>query len=261
MFFGLFAAFLFTVSVTAQTGLGFSALRTGLIMLPFALGGAVGALVSPTMAARWRSRTLTAGLAVFGLAVGTVAVVIRPETGAVDPVLLAAPVFLAGLGMGLFAAPLPAFALAGLGHRAAGAASGVVPTMQQLGTSIGLAAGGVVFFARVDGQAADGVRHAAAVLDSNLAAAGVSTERRTRLVDDFADCVSSTLISPTPVSAPNTCRIGDPAVDGALDAAVRLATGQTFLAAYTTLLWIVAAVALALTVLTPVLRTPEQNHA
>ncbi|AZG44044.1 Multidrug resistance protein Stp [Gordonia insulae] len=47
LFFSVFAGFFFTVSVTAQFGLGYSALRTGLLALPFAVGAAVGSVLSP----------------------------------------------------------------------------------------------------------------------------------------------------------------------------------------------------------------------
>lgn len=239
-FFGLFAAFLFTVSVTAQTGLRLSALQTGLIMLPFAAGGALGAVGSPLLVRRWGSRALTTGLLLFGAGVALAALTLRPADAAIDTAPLIAPVFLAGAGMGLFAAPLPACAVAGLDERAAAAASGVVPTAQQLGTAAGLALGGVLFFAGIGDRAPAAVAHAAATLPADRG---------------FTACATAALTSDTPRLDPHTCAAGDPA----LDAAGRLAAGEAFLGAHTAVLWAVAAGALVLAALTPLLRTPERN--
>lgn len=52
-FFGLFTAFVFTVSITLQDELHWSALRTGVAMTPFALGAGTGALASMLLVKRW----------------------------------------------------------------------------------------------------------------------------------------------------------------------------------------------------------------
>ncbi|MEV0355750.1 MFS transporter [Nocardia sp. NPDC050697] len=251
-FFALFAAFLFTVSVTAQTGLGLSALETGLLMLPFAAGGALGAVGSPIPVRRWGSRALTAGLLLFGAGVALAAATLHPAAAAIDPALLIAPVFLAGAGMGLFAAPLPACAVAGLDERTAAAASGVLPTVQQLGTSAGLALGGVLFFGGIGERAPAAAAHATAALADRLPGRG-------DLLSAFTSCATTALTSDTPRPAPQTCATGDPAVDGALHGAARLAAGEAFLGAHAVVLWAVAAGALALAALTPLLRVPERS--
>ncbi|MFI6173876.1 MFS transporter [Nocardia sp. NPDC051052] len=199
-FFGLFGGFLFTVSVTAQSGLGMTAMQTGWLMAPFALGGALGALTSPLLVARWGPRTLTLGMANFAVAVVGIAVLIDPAAASVDTAVLSGPVFLAGVGMGCFAAPLPALMMAGVAERVTGSASGTVPTMQQLGTSAGVVALGGVFFHRVG-------------------------------------------TAPTPSET----------------VAVKQLTAHTYLAAYTTVLWVVAAVALVLTAVT--LAMPRRGNS
>jgi MFS family permease len=183
----VFGGFLFSVSVTAQSGLGLTALQTGWLMAPFALGGAVGALSSPLLVLRWGPRSLTFGMAVFAIAVAGIAALIHPASGSADLAMVRIPVFLAGAGMGCFAAPLPALMMAGVTDRITGSASGTVPTLQQLGASAGVVALGGLFFHRL-GDASPGVGE--------------------------------------------------------------IATARTYLVAFTTVLWVVAVVATALTAVT-----------
>ncbi|WP_067574490.1 MFS transporter [Nocardia acidivorans] len=146
-FYGVFTALLFTVSVAAQSGLGWSASRTGMVMLPFALGAVLGALSSPILVSLCGSRALTVGVTVFAVALGAIASTVHTAGAASDLRALAWPVFAAGAGMGWFAGPLPSVMLGGVVERATGSASGIVPTVQQVGSALGVAVLGTVFFA------------------------------------------------------------------------------------------------------------------
>ncbi|MGW2661615.1 MFS transporter [Nocardia tengchongensis] len=149
VFYGMFTALLFTVSVTVQSGLSWSASRTGLLMLPFAIGAVAAALSSPILLSLWGSRALTVGVTVFAVALGAAATIIDTTGSAVDIGALAWPVFTAGAGMGWFAAPLPSVMLRGVADRVTGSASGIVPAVQQIGSAVGVAVLGMVFFDRV----------------------------------------------------------------------------------------------------------------
>ncbi|MFF2551662.1 MFS transporter [Nocardia sp. NPDC058058] len=147
LFYGVFTALLFTVSVAVQSGLGWSASRAGLVMLPFAVGAVAGALSSPILMALWGTRALTVGVTVFAVALGAIASTVHTAGPDLDIRELTGPVLAAGAGMGWFAAPLPAVMLARVVHRATGSASGIVPTVQQIGSALGVAVLGTVFFA------------------------------------------------------------------------------------------------------------------
>lgn len=249
-FFGVFGGFLFSVSVAAQSGLGMSAMQTAWLMVPFALGGALGALASPLLVARCGARALTVGMLVFAIAVVGIAVVIDPNRTSVDTLLLSGPVFLAGAGMGCFAAPLPALMLAGVADRITGSASGTVPTLQQLGTSAGVVALGGLFLHRVSGTASAATAQSEAALAEQLTAAGVRADRQQPILTGFADCTERVLTSPTPTLGRHTCTTGRDLFGPALNSATDIATAHAYLTAYTTVLWVVAATALALTAVT-----------
>ncbi|MGN2637611.1 MFS transporter [Nocardia takedensis] len=160
----MLAAFPLTVSVFLQTGMGLSATESGLMIVPFALGAAAGALSSPLLTERWGPRGLAVGATVFAVAIGAVALLIDPGANRVDTAALATPVVLAGLGAGWFAAPLPSVLIADIAPEAAGAASGTVPTLQQIGSALGPAAFGAVLYAGIAaGRVADPATRAATV--------------------------------------------------------------------------------------------------
>ncbi|GAB2567831.1 MFS transporter [Nocardia heshunensis] len=149
VFYGIFTAFLLIVSVTAQTGLGLTALRTAELMAPFVLGAVPAAVTAPILVARTGARALTLGVVLFGLSLAWIASTLDPVRAGIDTHTLGGPVFLAGAGMGWFAAPLPALLTSRLTTTVGDSASGLVPTVQQLGSAIGSALLGSLFFARL----------------------------------------------------------------------------------------------------------------
>ncbi|WP_280429826.1 MFS transporter [Nocardia brasiliensis] len=145
-FFGLFTAFVFTVSITLQDILHFSPLRTGIAMTPFALGAGAGALASPFLVKRWGVKVLAGGIAGYGGLVAVGAGYLRLTNGEVNLALALGPVFLSGLGVGLFGVQLQPLMLSGLRERQMAEASGQLPTIEQIGNAVGLALLSVVFF-------------------------------------------------------------------------------------------------------------------
>lgn len=146
VFFGLFTAFVFTVSILLQDVLRFSALRTGIAMTPFAIGAGVGAVISPILINRWGIRVLAAGVAFFGFWVAVGVGYLYVGGGAVNLALVVVPVFLAGFGVGVFGVPLQPIMLAGLDDREREESSGLLPTVEQIGNSVGLAVLSALFF-------------------------------------------------------------------------------------------------------------------
>lgn len=146
VFFGLFTAFVFTVSITLQDELHFSPWRTGLMMAPFAIGAGAGALASPLLVRRWGVRALTAGITGFGVCVAVGAGYLWLTAGAISLPLVIGPVLLAGACVGLFSVPLQPVMLSGLAQRQMDAASGLLPTIEQLGSAFGLALLSALFF-------------------------------------------------------------------------------------------------------------------
>ena len=147
VYFAAFTSIFFTIALLWQVGLGHTALQSGLVVTPFAIGLIGGASQSDALAARFGRTVLVAGVGM--VAVGITAVwlllALTPSTG-YSGWQLAAPLLLAGVGSGLFISPNVGFIVATVAPEDAGAGSGVVGTAQRVGSAIGIAIIGTVLF-------------------------------------------------------------------------------------------------------------------
>ena len=147
VYFAAFTSIFFSISILWQSGLGHTALESGFVSIPFAVGSILGASQSSRLAPILGRKVLVIGVGM--LTVGLVAVwlvlLLVPAADLVNWDLLG-PLLVAGLGSGLFIAPNAQFIVATVDPQEAGAASGVVGTMQRLGSAVGIAVIGSVFF-------------------------------------------------------------------------------------------------------------------
>jgi EmrB/QacA subfamily drug resistance transporter len=147
VYFAAFTSIFFTISILWQAGLGHSALESGLVSIPFALGSIVGASQSDRLAKRLGRSVLVLGTAMVsvGLVVLWLVLLVVPTEDLTNWELLG-PLLVAGIGSGLFIAPNAQFIVATVDRSEAGAASGVIGTMQRIGSAIGIAVIGSVLF-------------------------------------------------------------------------------------------------------------------
>ncbi len=151
VYFAAFTSIFFTISLLWQGGLGHTALESGLVSTPFAVGSIIGASQSDRLAQRL-GRTVLAigvGLLAIGLIALFVILLVVPTTDLTNWDLLG-PMLIAGFGSGLFIAPNARFITATVDRSEAGAASGVIGTMQRIGSAIGIAVIGSVLFGVAD---------------------------------------------------------------------------------------------------------------
>ncbi|MEN8614162.1 DHA2 family efflux MFS transporter permease subunit [Dehalogenimonas sp. THU2] len=119
----------------------YSPMTTGLIVLPMPLALMVISPIAGRLADYIRMRWLmSAGMLMVALALSLLSQV-TPE---IDGRMLAWPLGLAGLGLGLVMAPLGAVVMASVPVARSGAASGVLTTMRQTGAVLGIAVLGAV---------------------------------------------------------------------------------------------------------------------
>lgn len=147
VYFAAFTSIFFSISILWQSGLGHTALESGLVSIPFAIGSIVGASQSNRFAARLGRTVLVIGVGMLtiGLAAVWIILLTVPAADLTNWALLL-PLLVAGVGSGLFIAPNAQFIVATVDPQEAGAASGVIGTMQRLGSAIGIAVIGSVFF-------------------------------------------------------------------------------------------------------------------
>jgi EmrB/QacA subfamily drug resistance transporter len=139
----------FVLTLHLQDGLGYSPMKAALALVPATAGiGAGNAAGMPLVATHGR-RIPMAGLAVLILSAGAGMFVVGHYGTRLNPWELIVPVVLFGLGLGLGSSSLMLIAISGARPGDAGAASGLVNTVVQLGTAAGPATIGTLFFARL----------------------------------------------------------------------------------------------------------------
>lgn len=147
VYFAGFTSIFFTLAILWQSGLGHSALESGLLTVPIAISTFISSLYSHRVVMRLGRSALFlgAGLMTFGLASFWLILLVVPATGLNEAIFLVSLVAI-GAGNGLFLSPNAQFIIATVDNSEAGAASGVLNTMQRLGTAIGIAVIGSILF-------------------------------------------------------------------------------------------------------------------
>jgi EmrB/QacA subfamily drug resistance transporter len=144
--FGMLSMFL-PITIYLQSVRGFSALTAGLTIAPMSL---TSMFVAP-FAGRFSDRIggkyiLMTGIALFTIGVGSMAFVAGPDSTWINFLI---PTIIAGAGMGMTFAPMTTVAMRDISPRNAGAASGVLNTIRQLGAAIGSAVVGAILQSRL----------------------------------------------------------------------------------------------------------------
>ncbi|BBY31882.1 MFS transporter [Mycolicibacterium sediminis] len=150
--FAGWGAFLFMMSIYLQTERQYSAMHTGLIYLPIAIGALVFSPLSGRLVGRYGARPslLAAGVLIT---CSSVMLTLLTATTPVWQLIVVFAVF--GIGFSMVNAPITNAAVSGMPLDRAGAASAVTSTSRQIGVSIGVALCGSVAGAALNGSGAD----------------------------------------------------------------------------------------------------------
>jgi EmrB/QacA subfamily drug resistance transporter len=139
LYFAGFTSLFFTLSILWQQGLGRSALATGLLVVPFAIGSLISAANSDRFSTRFGRATILAGISAMLAGQGLMLLALHLSAPGTSAWLLTGPLALAGLGNGLVIAPNQDFVLGSVPPREAGTAGGALITAQRIGAAIGIA--------------------------------------------------------------------------------------------------------------------------
>jgi MFS family permease len=146
VFYAGMGSFFLVLALYLQEGHGLSALASGAIFTPLAIGFFATSMSAPRFTPRLGRQALAVGALVLGAGQMLLAVSVA-EIGGSGPITLLIPAMVVGgAGMGMVIAPLTAGVLAGVAPRHIGAASGVLNTAVQIGGALGVALIGVIFY-------------------------------------------------------------------------------------------------------------------
>jgi MFS family permease len=135
-------------------------------------------VLAPSFAQRNGRRVLGVGALVLAAGHGLLVLIVG-EVGTGGSIAALVPgLLLVGAGMGIVIAPLTTVIMSALGPEQAGAASGALSTMQNVGNALGVAVVGVIFFGALHG----GYSHAFELSLVALAATLLAVAALTRLL-------------------------------------------------------------------------------
>ena len=149
VFFAGFTGVYLVITLFLQIGEQYSARGAGIANIAIALGTAVGgALSGAVLAEKFGTRVLQVG-AVMQVVGATLLFVALPDMHSFNFWHLAPGMFVSGLGTGLVVAALFDAILLSIKDELVGSASGVLSAIQSIGSSVGVAIFGTVFFKQV----------------------------------------------------------------------------------------------------------------
>ncbi|MFD8783143.1 MFS transporter [Kitasatospora sp. NPDC059599] len=149
-FMAFFAGFVFVLSLTVQTGFGYSPLRSGLVFTPMAVLAMASSLTGRRLLPRHGLRVPVAGGAITALSLLLTALALQADGARHAFPWLLATMGLMGIGNGLVLPSLIGAPMAGIAPERAGTASGTLSTTQQFAAVTGVAALGGTYFAVLD---------------------------------------------------------------------------------------------------------------
>jgi EmrB/QacA subfamily drug resistance transporter len=190
-------SFFLVLAIYLQEGTGLSALDSGLVFTPLALGYLFASAGAEALAPRFGRQVLAAGGVVRAVALAGLALTVGAIGTGGSPLLLVPALAVDGIGMGLLTAPLVATVVGAMDPRHAGAASGVLSTAQQVGNTIGVAAIGAIFYGAI-GPSGD----FAGAFELALIAVAAVCLAVAALVQLLPGRPAATVVEPTPAAAP-----------------------------------------------------------
>jgi EmrB/QacA subfamily drug resistance transporter len=141
------ASFFVYLSLYLQQGRGLDPLQAGLVFTILAAAYVVVSGPAPALTARFGRTVVAAGGAALAAGLALLAAA-TAEIGTGGSIAVLVPgLLLVGVGIGLCFTPLTATVLSGIDPAGAGAASGAMSTITQVGYALGVAITGLIFFA------------------------------------------------------------------------------------------------------------------
>jgi EmrB/QacA subfamily drug resistance transporter len=231
------ASYVFALALYLQLGLHYSPLAAGLVLAPSSGGFLIAALAGVGLGRRLGNRLIALASALSMVAWTLIATITLIDVEAPLLLPLGLAIAVSGFSVGSATPRLIGAVLAGIDRDDAGSASGVLTTCQQIGTVLGVALIGVVFFGFLAGNAGEVSGTVAPDLAQQLVATPLGAEQAAATVGDFRVCAEDRARSHDPALTPESCRVPtlvstDPLVSMVVDAALQRANARNYGQAY-----------------------------
>lgn len=195
--------FTLALSLTVQIGLDYSAISSGLVYVPWAIGAGMAASMMDKLIAKMGRHLITIGGVIMGGGIALTGVFIDADTTMFQ---LWPFTFLAGVGLGFVISPVATVASAGVKASDAGAASGTLNAAGQIGAATGAALLSVLFFNVMVGATGPAVDSRTDQLRAELSAAGVQAADQDSTVATVRQCILDRTSAEDPMVVPASCQ-------------------------------------------------------
>lgn len=204
VFFAGVAGLGLVLALFFQLGLGFTPFKAGLAQIPWSIGIIIGFGVAQALQ-RFGRKVIHAGTAVMAAGIAGAYATLQYAGTDVTAWQLVPALTVTGLGMGMLMAPFFDTVIAGVEPEETGSAGGTVTAVQQLGSALGAAVLGTIFFGLLGGHVAAAADDGAPALRRELAAASVPAPLQDRIVSGLRDCGHDRATAKDPVAVPASC--------------------------------------------------------
>ncbi|NVI89834.1 MFS transporter [Actinomadura sp. BRA 177] len=204
VFFTGMAGSTLVLALFFQLGLGFSPLKAGLAQIPWSAGVIIGFGVAQAVR-RFGRKVIHAGTAIMAAGIAGTYATLQYAGIDVTAWQLVPALTVTGLGMGMLMAPFFDTVLAGVEPEETGSAGGTLTAVQQLGSALGAAVLGTIFFGLLGGHVAAAADDGAPALRRDLAAASVPAPQQDRIVDGLRACGHDRATAKDAVAVPASC--------------------------------------------------------
>ncbi|MFZ7088857.1 MFS transporter [Curtobacterium sp. RRHDQ10] len=146
LYFAGFTPLFFVLTIALQSGLKYSALLAGLSSIPFAIGSGIASTIGGRVVHRFGRQLIVVGTIMVLLGLGGVVWVVRTHFAHDLGWWLVVPLLVAGVGSGLTISPNQTLTLSEVPVEQGGSAGGLIQVGARVGSAIGIAAVGSVFY-------------------------------------------------------------------------------------------------------------------
>lgn len=203
-------SFFVAMALFLQAGLGFSPLRAAVALMTYQLATVAASLLSARLTSRLGRGVLLLGMALLAAGVAAIMLTLRWAGLGFQGYELV-PALVIG-GFGFVVAPLQNVVLARVDPRFAGSASGVLATIQQVGTAVI----GLLLFGQLAAGADAASAKAVPSLEQRLGALDLPAPAVGSVTTAFRSCFRDRSSQPDPSDVPASCRTPSGVVPAAL---------------------------------------------
>ncbi|HSW81371.1 MAG TPA: MFS transporter [Candidatus Saccharimonas sp.] len=199
--------FFLTLTLLIQIGLGYSPITAALTGLPTAIGMTVSfVLVGQKLIVKYGRNVIGIGCVVLAAGLLYVGWLVSTYGTGTSPWAFAPGLFAVGVGLATIMAPIFSAALQDVDPGHAGAASGVLNAVQQVGAAIGIAIIGVIFFGQLTNNATTSFDDAVPQLRHDLGAANIPSAQQDVIVSASRACYRDRTTENDSTVVPDSCQ-------------------------------------------------------